>query len=68
MSDSPSPERYKPEIILVDNHADGVSCDGGGGALGHPRTWYTFDGKDVAECGYCDRLFVKDRAIAQYEV
>ncbi len=53
---------YDPEIIIVDDHADGVSCDGGNGALGHPKTWYTFDGQDRVECGYCDRLFIKRRA------
>ena len=57
----------KPEIILVDDHADGVSCDGGGGALGHPKSWYSFGKQDVVECLYCDRIFVKDRAIATYE-
>ena len=25
-----------PEIIIVDDSADEVMCDGGGGALGHP--------------------------------
>lgn len=48
-----------PEIIHVDDHADGVMCDGGGGALGHPKVWYSFDGKDFIECGYCDRQFIK---------
>jgi len=53
------------EIILVDDHADGVSCDGGGGALGHPKSWYSFDGQDIVDCLYCDRKFVKDRALSQ---
>jgi uncharacterized Zn-finger protein len=48
-----------PEIIMVDDHADEVVCDGGGGALGHPKVWYSFAGLDRVECGYCDRLFVK---------
>lgn len=51
-----------PETIIVDNDADEISCDGGGGALGHPKVWYTFDSQDSVECGYCDRLFVKKRA------
>lgn len=51
----------EPEIIRVDADADGVSCDGGGGALGHPKVWYSLDGLDEVECGYCDRLFVKSR-------
>ncbi len=49
------------EVIIVENDADEVRCDGGGGALGHPRVWYSFDGADQVECGYCDRLFVKKR-------
>lgn len=48
-----------PEIIEVGKDADGVSCDGGGGALGHPKVWYSFDGTKEVECGYCDRQFVK---------
>ncbi len=51
-----------PEIIEVDGHADEVVCDGGGGALGHPRVWYVFDGQPSVECGYCDRQFVKGAA------
>lgn len=50
-----------PEIIVVDRHADGVSCDGGGGALGHPKVWYSFDGADQIECAYCDRVFVRHK-------
>ena len=50
-----------PEIIEVDDDADEVCCDGGGGALGHPKVWYSFDARDDAECGYCDRKFVKTR-------
>ncbi len=51
-----------PEIIAVADDADEVSCDGGGGALGHPKVWYSFDKQDRVECGYCDRQFVKSRA------
>lgn len=52
---------HAPEIIAVESDTDEVVCDGGGGALGHPKVWYTFDGQDVVECGYCDRQFVKNR-------
>jgi uncharacterized Zn-finger protein len=51
-----------PEKIVIADDADEVSCDGGGGALGHPVVWYSFARSDRAECGYCDRLFVKKRA------
>jgi uncharacterized Zn-finger protein len=48
-----------PEIIIVDSHADQVVCDGGGGPLGHPKVWYSFDGASRVDCGYCDRQFLK---------
>jgi uncharacterized Zn-finger protein len=34
-----------------------VACDGGGGALGHPRVFLTLvDGRAV--CPYCSRIYV----------
>ncbi len=48
-----------PEIIEVDADTDEVSCDGGGGALGHPKVWYVFDDENTVECGYCDREFIR---------
>lgn len=48
-----------PEVIKVPKSATQVMCDGGNGALGHPRVYYTFDGKDRIVCGYCDREFIK---------
>lgn len=48
-----------PEIFLVPAAAESVWCNGGGGALGHPKVYYTFQGQDDVVCGYCDRLFTK---------
>lgn len=45
-----------PEVIVVTGKR--VMCDGGGGALGHPRTYYDMGQDDFVECGYCDRRFV----------
>ena len=39
-----------------------VACMGGGGALGHPRVFYTIGDKGYAECMYCDKVFVRDPA------
>jgi uncharacterized Zn-finger protein len=50
-----------PEIIYVPADADSVSCDGGHGALGHPLVYYRFDGKDKVTCGYCGRVFIKEK-------
>jgi len=47
-----------PEIFLVPESTQQVYCDEGG-ALGHPKVYYTFDGQDEVVCGYCDRLFTK---------
>lgn len=45
-----------PEVIEVTSKR--VMCDGGGGALGHPRVWYDMGDEDFVECLYCDRRFV----------
>ncbi len=49
-------EAEAPEVIEVDTEI--VSCDGGGGALGHPKIWLNMHGRGWVECGYCDRRFV----------
>lgn len=39
-----------------------VACDGGEGALGHPRVWLTIpQDAGFVECGYCDKKYVIDR-------
>lgn len=48
---SPSPT----EIIHVDERV--VACDGGGGALGHPRVFLRIE-RDSVMCPYCSRLYV----------
>ena len=50
-----------PEIIEVTTSR--VSCDGIGGALGHPRVYLEMGDETSVECPYCDRRFVlKDGA------
>jgi|SRR6185312_9328264 len=45
-----------PEIIVVNRTR--VACDGGQGALGHPKVYLEMGDQDFVECGYCDRRFV----------
>lgn len=45
-----------PEVIEVETKR--VACDGGGGALGHPRVYLEMGKNDYVECPYCDRKFV----------
>ena len=47
-----------PETVFVDKKR--VSCDGGGGALGHPRVWLEMGEDTEVECPYCDCLFILD--------
>lgn len=44
-----------PELIVVATRK--IACDGGGGALGHPKVWYDMGEDDYVECKYCDRIF-----------
>lgn len=44
------------EVIVVTTKR--VMCDGGGGPLGHPRTYYDMGQEHSVVCGYCDRRFV----------
>ncbi len=45
-----------PEVIYVDSTR--VSCQGTGGALGHPLVYMEMGDSPFVECGYCDRRFV----------
>ena len=54
-NDAP-PTAAAPEVIEVGSEV--VSCDGGGGALGHPLVYLNMQGRGWIECGYCDRRFV----------
>lgn len=59
MSSNPqsSPVNEPPEVEHVTQTR--IACDGGEGALGHPRVWLSID-EDTGwvECGYCDKRFV----------
>lgn len=58
MTAVPLKSARKPvETIMVDGHR--VACDGGGGALGHPKVWYEMGDEGEVECLYCGRVFVQ---------
>lgn len=44
------------EVIEVDSSS--ISCDGGDGALGHPRIYLTLSKEGEIDCPYCGRHFV----------
>ena len=62
MSPTMSQPTDPPETVIVDRQD--VSCDGGGGALGHPRVYLTLERGGRVECPYCDRLFVLEAGAA----
>ncbi len=43
-------------IIYVTEHR--IACDGGGGALGHPKTFYDLGDNGEVVCLYCGQKFV----------
>lgn len=46
-----------PEVRIVDGFR--ISCDGGEGALGHPRVWLSIPReRGFVECPYCDAKLV----------
>lgn len=51
----PAASMTPPETVEVDQET--VACDGGGGALGHPRVFLTLDGEGKVDCPYCGRRF-----------
>jgi uncharacterized Zn-finger protein len=44
------------ERFYVDSKT--AACDGGGGALGHPRVFLAIEETGQVECPYCSRRFV----------
>jgi len=54
--------------IFVDAGLTKVSCDGITENInegGHPKVYYSFDGRDKIHCHYCGRAFVKKKCTAK---
>jgi len=49
-----------PETIKVSKKE--VACNGGDGALGHPRVYLNLGSQGRVVCPYCDRLFILEGA------
>lgn len=43
------------ETIIVEQSS--VSCDGGGGPLGHPKVYLEIAGEGEIVCPYCSRTY-----------
>ncbi len=55
MISAPASENSGAEIFHVDDRT--VACDGGDGALGHPRVFLRITDRDVV-CPYCSRHYI----------
>ncbi len=54
---------HPTEIILVQQ--TNISCDGGGGALGHPLVYLALPKSGQIDCPYCGRRYVLDARAKQ---
>ena len=52
------------KTITVSNSR--VACDGGGDALGHPKTYLDMGTGTEVSCKYCDRVFKLDKVAAKH--
>tara|TARA_B100001029_G_scaffold165579_1_gene157323 strand:+ start:310 stop:492 length:183 start_codon:yes stop_codon:yes gene_type:complete len=52
--ESPDIKNKESQIVSSSN----VICDGGGGALGHPRIYLDMGNKKKIICPYCSKAFV----------
>jgi uncharacterized Zn-finger protein len=48
------------ETIYVE--ANVAACNGGGGALGHPKVYLNLSAEGRVECPYCSRLFLRGQS------
>ena len=48
-------DNIKSNIEIVSSKK--VSCDGGGGALGHPKVYLEMGDENEIICPYCSKLF-----------
>lgn len=48
----------EPVVVVKSNH---TWCDGGRGALGHPKVYINLDKPEIMDCGYCGKRFLADK-------
>ena len=52
----------QPQGEVIQTTQSRVSCNGGGGALGHPQIWLNMNADGEVSCPYCSRHFVQIKA------
>ena len=59
MSEQQTSADTMTEAPVIRTDKSRVSCNGGGGALGHPQIWLTLGEDGQVVCPYCSAIFVK---------
>lgn len=47
----------------IETGASRVACDGGEGALGHPKIYLEFADQTDVSCPYCGQTFIRKAAV-----
>ena len=48
-------------IVKIDLKTETICCDGGQDSLGHPAVYDTFDQSNKSVCGYCGKIYIRDK-------
>ena len=69
-TDSGQQTNCKSRLLMISmwHWISQVACDGGGGALGHPKVYINLDSGEVQTCPYCGMRFVFDPEAGEVDV
>jgi len=49
------------DLEKVSLETETICCDGGQDGLGHPAVYYSFDNQNKVVCGYCGKVYVREK-------
>ena len=49
------------DIKKVASNIETIRCDRGSDGLGHPAVYYNFNEVDKVICGYCGKIFIREK-------
>jgi len=49
------------DVKKVSLETETICCDGGQDSLGHPAVYYSFDNQEKVVCGYCSKIYIKEK-------
>ena len=53
-------------VEILETESRTVACDGGGGALGHPKVFLQIGNQNEIECPYCGRIYKYRKRVSLY--